>query len=112
MRKIYSQSIDSHANQLALANLAKCLGIAQSRLLEKLITSIEPEDLVAIATHRLSLKTTKIVQLDRTTAQAIQDEIARSLSLLSSRVSDAAYDGAKSGLIAIGSDIFALEDQV
>jgi len=110
MRKIYSQSIDSHANQLALDGLAKSLGIAQSRILERLITLIELEDLVAIATHRLSLKTTKIVQLDRTTAQVIQDEIARSISLLSTRVADAANDGAKAGIEAICSEILDLED--
>jgi len=31
MRKIYSQSIDSHRSQLTLDKLAKLLGIAKSR---------------------------------------------------------------------------------
>jgi hypothetical protein len=108
MRKIYSQNIESHANQIALVNLAKSLGIAQSRVLEKIITSIEVDDLVAIINRRFSLKTTKVIQLDRATAQVIQDEIARSISLLSARVTDAADDGVKAGLMSI----LDLEDQI
>lgn len=110
MRKIYSQTIDSKTNQNALDNLAKSLGIAKSRVMEKLITSIEIEDLVVIATHHLSLKATKIVHLDRITAQVIQEEIARSLSLLSARVTDAANDGARAGVISSLSEILAIED--
>lgn len=101
MRKIYSQSIESHANQIAFANLAKSLGIAQSRVLERIITSVEIDDLVAIITRRFSLKTASVIQLDRATAQVIQDEIARSISLLSTRVTDAANDGVRAGLISI-----------
>jgi|TARA_R100000750_G_scaffold55738_1_gene41962 hypothetical protein len=101
MRKIYSQSIESHENQIALDNLGKSLGIAQSRVLEKIITSIEVDDLVAITTRQLSLKTARIIQLDRATAQVIQDEIARALTLLSARVTDAANDGARAGLMSI-----------
>jgi hypothetical protein len=101
MRKIYNQSINSHAHQMALDTIAKALGIAQSRVLEKIIMSLETDDLVAIVTHRPSLKTTRIIQLDRTTAQVIQDEIARSLSLLSTRVADAASDGAKAGVMSM-----------
>jgi len=108
MRKIYSQNIESHANQIALGNLATSLGIAQSRVLEKIITSIEVDDLVAIINRRFSLKTTKVIQLDRATAQVIQDEIARSISLLSARVTDAAGDGVKAGLMSI----LDLEDQI
>lgn len=110
MRKIYSQTIDSKTNQNALDNLAKSLGIAKSRVMERLITSIEIEDLVAIATHQLSLKATKIVYLDRVTAQVIQEEITRSLSLLSARVTDAANDGARAGVISSLSEILAIED--
>lgn len=110
MRKIYSQTISRHTSQIALDNLAKSLGIAKSRVMEKLLTSIETEDLVAIATHQLSLKATKTVHLDRITAQVIQEEIARSLSLLSARVTDAANDGAKTGVISSLSDILAIED--
>lgn len=101
MRKIYSQSIESHVNQIAFANLAKSLGIAQSRVLERIITSVEIDDLVAIITRRFSLKTASVIQLDRATAQVIQDEIARSISLLSTRVTDAANDGVRAGLISI-----------
>ncbi len=101
MRKIYSQSIESHANQIAFANLAKSLGIAQSRVLERIITSVEIDDLVAIITRRFSLKTASVIQLDRATAQVIQDEIARSISLLSTRVTDASNDGVRAGLISI-----------
>lgn len=108
MKKIYSQSIDSNANQLALGKLANSLGIAQSRVLEKIITSIEVDDLVAIITRQLSLKTARVIQLDRATAQVIQDEIARSLSLLSTRVTDAANDGARAGLMST----LDLEDQI
>jgi hypothetical protein len=111
MRKIYSQAIDGKTNQNNLDDLAKYLGIAKSRVLEKLINSIELEDLVAISTHQLSLKTTKIVYLDRVTAQVIQEEITRSLSLLSARVTDAANDGAKAGVISSLSEILATEDQ-
>ena len=107
MRKIYSQSIDSHTNQLALDNLAKLLEIAKSRILEKILTSIDVDDLAAIVTHRVSLKTSRLIKLDRTTAQVIQDEIANSLSLLSTRVTDAASDGAKTGVMSI----LNLEDQ-
>lgn len=110
MRKIYSQTIDDKTSQHELDNLAKSLGISKSRVLEKLITSIELEDLVAIATHQLSLKTTKIVQLDRLTSQVIQDEIARSLSLLSGRVTDAANDGARAGVISSFTEILTIED--
>lgn len=101
MRRIYSQSIDTHANQTALGYLAKSLGIAQSRILERIIESIELDDLVAIATQQISLKTTKTIQIDQTTAQVIQDEIARSISLLSARVADAANDGAKIGVLSL-----------
>lgn len=101
MRKIYSQSIDSHANQLALDNLAKMLDIAKSRVLEKILISIEADDLLAIATHKVSLKTSRIIKLDRATAQVIQDEIANSLTLLSNRVTNAASDGAKNGVMSI-----------
>ena len=108
MRKIYSQSIESHENQIALDNLGKSLGIAQSRVLERIITSIDVDDLVAIITRRFSLKTASVIQLDRATAQVIQDQIARSISLLSSRVTDAANDGVRAGLISI----LDLEDQI
>ncbi|PKG96279.1 hypothetical protein CXF92_00315 [Pseudomonas sp. Choline-3u-10] len=108
MRKIYSQSIESHANQIALDNLAKSLGIAQSRVLERIITSIEVDDLVAIITRRFSSKTARVIQLDRATAQVIQDEIARSISLMSARVTDAANDGVRAGLMSI----LDLEDQI
>ncbi|OQR35348.1 hypothetical protein BWR15_15565 [Pseudomonas sp. T] len=101
MRRIYSQSIESHADQTALGYLAKSLGIAQSRVLERIITSIELEDLVAIATQQISLKATKTIQIDHATAQVIQDEIARSLSLLSARIADAANDGAKMGVMSL-----------
>ena len=47
MRKIYSQSIDSHRSQLTLDKLAKLLGIAKSRVLEKILNSIETDDLEA-----------------------------------------------------------------
>lgn len=110
MRKIYSQTIDSKANQTALDNLAKSLDIAKSRVMERLITSIELEDLVAIATHQLSLKTTKIVYLDRVTAQVIQEEITRSLSLLSARVTDAANDGARAGVMSSLAEILSIEE--
>ncbi|MDD2162535.1 hypothetical protein N1078_18405 [Pseudomonas sp. MIL19] len=110
MRKIYSQTIDSKANQTALDNLANSLGIAKSRVMEKLIASIETEDLVAIVNNQLSLKSTKIVNLDRVTTQVIQEEIARSLSLLSIRVTDAANDGAKAGVICSFSNILTMED--
>ena len=107
MRKIYSQSIDSHTNQLALNSLAKLLDIAKSRVLEKILTSIEVDDLAALITHEASLKTSRLIKLDRATAQVIQDEIANSLSLLSTRVTDAASDGAKTGVMSI----LNLEDQ-
>ena len=55
MRKIYSQSIDSHTSQLALDNIAKLLDIAKSRVLEKILISIEADDLLAIVTHKVSL---------------------------------------------------------
>lgn len=101
MRKIYSQSIDSHASQLALDNLAKLLNIAKSRALEKILNSIEVDDLAAFITHKASLKTSRVIKLDRATAQVIQDEIANSLALLSNRVTDAASDGAKNGVMSI-----------
>ncbi len=101
MRKIYSQSIDSHTNQLALNNLAKMFDIAKSRVLEKILNSIEVDDLAAFVTHQASLKTPKIIKLDRATVQVIQDEIANAITLLSNRVSDAASDGAKNGVMSI-----------
>ncbi len=101
MRKIYSQSIDSHRSQLTLDKLAKLLGIAKSRVLEKILISIEADDLLAIVTHKVSLKTSRIIKLDRATAQVIQDEIANSLTLLSNRVTNAASDGAKNGVMSI-----------
>ncbi len=101
MRKIYSQSIDSQTNQLALEKLAKLLDIAKSRVLEKILISIEANDLLAIVTHQVSLKTSRLIKLDRTTAQVIQDEIANSLTLLSNRVTEAASDGAKNGVMSI-----------
>lgn len=101
MRKIYSQSIDSHTSQLALDNLAKLLNIAKSRVLEKILNAIEVDDLAALITHKVSLKTSRVIKLDRATTQAIQDEIVSSLILLSNRVTDAASDGAKNGVISI-----------
>lgn len=111
MRKIYSQCVDSTADQNALTDLAKSLGVAQSRVLEKIITSISVDDLTAIAIRKLSLRTANIIQLDRATAQVIQDEVARSLSLLSNRIVDAASDGARAGVISIISESLGLEDQ-
>lgn len=101
MRKIYSQSIDSHRSQLTLDKLAKLLGIAKSRVLEKILNSIEVDDLEAFVTNKASLKTSRVIKLDKTTAQVIQDEIANSLALLSNRVTDAASDGAKNGVMSI-----------
>ena len=101
MRKIYSQSIDSHRSQLTLDKLAKLLGIAKSRVLEKILNSIEVDDLEAFVTNKASLKTSRVIKLDKATAQVIQDEIARSISLLSVRVTDAANDGVRAGLISI-----------
>lgn len=101
MRKIYSQSIDSHRSQLALDNLAKLLNIAKSRVLEKILNAIEVDDLAALITHKVSLKTSRVIKLDRATAQVIQDEIVNSLILLSNRVTEAASDGAKNGIMSI-----------
>lgn len=101
MRKIYSQSIDSHRSQLTLDKLAKLLGIAKSRVLEKILNSIETDDLEAFVTNKASLKTSRVIKLDKATAQVIQDEIANSLALLSNRVTDAASDGAKNGVMSI-----------
>ncbi len=101
MRKIYSQSIDSHRSQLTLDKLAKLLGIAKSRVLEKILNSIEVDDLEAFVTNKASLKTSKVIMLDKATAQVIRDEIANSLALLSNRVTDAASDGAKNGVMSI-----------
>jgi len=101
MRKIYSQSINSHSTQVAIEILTKSLGVAQSRILETILNSIEIDDLVAITTHKLSLKTTKTLRLDSATSQLIRDEIAHSFSLLSNRVIDAAAEGAKTGVMSI-----------
>lgn len=101
MRKVYSQSINNHSTQVAIENLTKSLGVAQSRILETILNAIEIDDLVALTTRQLSLKTSKTIRLDSPTSQLIRDEIAHSLSLLSNRVIDAAAEGAKAGVMSI-----------
>lgn len=101
MRRIYSQSINNHSNQVAINNLAKSLGVAQSRILETILDAIDLDDLVALTTRQLSLKTTNTIRLDSPTSQLIRDEIAHSISLLSNRVIDAAAAGARTGVMSL-----------
>ena len=101
MRKIYSQSINNHSTQVTIDRLAKSLGVAQSRILETILNAIDIDDLVALTTRQLSLKSTNTIRLDSSTSQLIRDEIAYSISLLSNRVIDAAAEGAKTGVMSL-----------
>ncbi|MBG6290276.1 hypothetical protein I5I61_22715 [Pseudomonas nitroreducens] len=101
MRKIYSQSINNHSTQVAIDNLAKSLHVAQSRILETILNAIDIDDLAALITRQLSLKSTNTIRLDSPTSQLIRDEIAHSISLLSNRVIDAAAEGAKTGVMSL-----------
>ena len=56
MRKIYSQSINSPQSQHAFEQIAKNVGSAQSRVLERILEAISPDDLVALIQGKLNLR--------------------------------------------------------
>ncbi len=111
MRKIYSQSITKCQSQLALSNLAKGLGVPESRVLESILESIDTSDLTALATGRRSTSEKSNTQLDIQTIEAIRDEIAQGFSLLSERVLSAAHAGGREGVLDLCSSALSGEQR-
>lgn len=99
MRKIYSQSINSPQNQHAIEQIAKNVGSAQSRILERILEAISPDDLVAFIQGKLNLSESSGIHLDNLAVEAIRQEIAHGISSLAARAFRAAHDGARHGLM-------------
>lgn len=99
MRKIYSQSINSPQNQHAIDQIAKSVGSAQSRILERILEAISPDDLITLIQGKINLSESSTIHLDNLTVEAIRQEIAHGISSLAARTFNAAHEGARIGLI-------------
>lgn len=92
-----TQNVTSETAISALDQLAQQLGCPPSRVLERILDAVPVDDLVALATGRLTTREARVIALDASTLFAITDAVSAAVGSLADRVELAARLGAKDG---------------